>query len=155
MKLNKWTFWWILLVYCIVSFLLFIFTSGGVNSLFQFIIFTFIYSIVLIFALVINIITSTKKKILQLKVSWLFLLSLLILQTVGLLTNIGYCGFPTEGSYRFYERLAGTNGYEYCGTGKEAYFLPFHFEGYIALYVLVFILFVIQVYYKSFKKTSK
>jgi hypothetical protein len=159
MELNKQAFWGILLIYCFISLVLFMFTSGGWSQLIILIYLGSIYSIILALVLLINIAISIKKKHINLKISLISLTILLIVQFIALLANLGGCG-DGEGSYRFYERLLGTNGWEYCNKGKEAASLPLDFLGvyfleiYTWIYVLIFITFIIYTYYRSFKKAS-
>ena len=94
------------------------------------------------------------KKDLKLKISWLFLAILLIVlisQTILLINSVGDCG-DGDGSYRFYERLIGTNGSEYCNTGKKAAPpLNFGILNSIGLYsnFLALTILIIQVYYRA------
>jgi hypothetical protein len=156
MELNKqafWGFWVILLTYCFFSLVLFMFTSGGWSQLIILIYLGSIYSIILALVLLINIAISIKKKHINLKISLISLTILLIVQFITLLANFGDCG-DGEGSYRFYERLLGTNGWEYCSAEKVAA-LDFLGHSPFWIYIFVFIVFIIQTYYNSFKKVSE
>ena len=160
MELNKWSFLGLLLVYCFISLILFILTSEGWSQIAMLIYLGSIYRIILVLVLLINIFIYLKKKDIRLKISWVYLIILSIVQSIALIVNRGDCG-DGEGSFRFYERLLGTNSWGDCITGKEASSLPldfisiYFFEIYTWIYILVLIAFIIQTYYKGFRKISK
>jgi hypothetical protein len=138
MELNKWTFWWILLLYFILSLTLFISTSTGLRSLGWFLIPGFIYVIILpiLLLVTINIITKT------VKISWVSLILLLLVQSIALIANL------------IYDRMLGASGLEYC-QGSEVCSQEHLLEISIWIYILVLIVFIIYTYYRSFKKASK
>ncbi len=138
MELNKWTFWWILLVYFVVSLILFISTSTGLNQLGWLLIPGLIYAIILPVVLLINVNIVTK----AIKISWVSLMLLLIIQSITLIANL------------IYDRLLETNGLEYC-QGSEICSKTYLLEISIWIYILVLIAFIIQVYYSGFKKVSE
>jgi hypothetical protein len=138
MELNKWAFWWILLVYFIISLILFNSTSTGLRALGWFLIPGFIYVIILLILLLvtINIITKT------VKISWVSLMFLLIIQSIALIANL------------IYDRMLGASGLEYC-QGSEVCSQEDLLAISVWIYILVLIVFITYTYYRSFKKVSK
>ena len=158
MELNKWAFWWILLAYCFVSLILFMFTSGGFQIIVIFFFLGFIYMFILLLVLLIT--RTIIKEIIR--ISQRSLIIILLVQSIALLMNRGYCALPdtykyNPGSFRFYERILGTNGWEYCNTEKVAA-LDFLGETPFWIYFVILIIVIIQIYYNaysSFKKVSE
>lgn len=138
MELNKWTFCWILLLYFFTSLILFMSTSSGLRSIGWLLVPGFIYAIILPVVLLINVNIITK----VLKISWVSLILLLIVQSIVIITNI------------IYERLLDINDLEYC-QGSEICSRAYLLEISIWIYTFVLISFIIQIYYKGFKKISK
>jgi hypothetical protein len=162
MELNKWTFWWLLLGYSVISFILFVHSTagwdvkGGFGGFFQFYGFSFIYLSLIIVVLIINIKSTFNKRDIRPQLSWIFLLVLLTIQITALLTNTAYCG---DGSfkYRFYELLVNSlSSWDYCPNSPELLEsgtnfrntpqLPFGFEGYILIYIILLFIFNIKAY---------
>lgn len=137
MELNKWTFWWILLVYFIISLILFNSTSTGLRALVWFLIPGFIYAIILpiLLLVTINIITKT------VKISWVSLVFVLIIQSIALIANL------------IYDRMLRASGLVYCQgeVCSQGDLLAIS----VWIYILVLIVFITYTYYRSFKKASR
>lgn len=90
MRVNKWVFWVILLVFSIFSTMFFAFTTSGGGDWAGFgmlVIFGFTYGITLITIFFINIITNFFKNDRKLTISKNFLMILLLVQGTALITN--------------------------------------------------------------------
>jgi hypothetical protein len=155
MELNKQAFWGILLIYCIASVILF--ESLNLPEYFEawasnITLLISIYFIILSILLILNNHISKIHKDIKIKISWVFLIIILLAHANSLLTY-GNC----ENLYKSTEKVFLISGIELCSRVIQFNNIPYEyfFQLNTLAYFLLFILFIIQAYYSGFKKVSE
>lgn len=138
MKVNKWYFWIIFILYSIVSIASFVFTSGGWIAFVYILPDTvLVFGIISFVLLISNLVLKNKKEVFLPKDLLYFLI---IIQVLTVAFNFGDCG-DGSGSFQFFQTLMGANGWGLCNTGREAplpVITPILYFGYL-LVLLVFL----------------
>ena|GEM_PF-2122627 len=162
MAVNKWAFFWGLVIHLVLFIISFIVSSQDSFILFVFLVqFPVIFLIILIIILIINILSNRKKINIKPNISLFFMWFLSLFSIIIIpfqdkqCANFGSTG-DLIGGYFLYEKLLNINGPEYCGTGLSNLYIPSALLVYILLgYILTLLLTIIRAYYLAFKNRNK
>jgi len=147
MKINKWSFFGIFILYSVISIISFVFTSGGWTAFIFILPGSVLLFVICIFVLLIANLVSKNKRELLLSNGLIY--TLVGAHILTILFNVGDCG-DGSGSFQFIQVLMGTNGWSLCNTGREALMSglsPILF----LVYILVLLVFLVISYRSSGK----
>jgi uncharacterized delta-60 repeat protein len=160
MTINKWTFFWGLAVYFVLSSLVFLqLTTAFIATIFVYFILIPFSTITLLIILIINIIY--KKTNIRPNIAFILVWFVILFQIVFALTLYSSCNdfgslSDLSGGYFVHEVVFGNNGPEYCGTGLSNSYASGALVFYMVLgYIITLLLTIIRAYYLAFKNRNK